>query len=577
MFKIKVEPNMNYTFIVPPEQQPTPEIASNDTTKPTKSNDINPSLSAISTTKDNNLNSIMSKYSDILCKPLTIKLTKLSNFDCELEKNKSYEDEIAENSSNDENISPIRRYPQRIRTNRQLFPQNIYSNSNEKKLSSTPKSKTCDFSEMDDTYCDYTNCEVAHRYDTEKNFFPRPGPSTVNYYDGIDIPGYYEPLKKTPARRGRPPKPKSLYTSYPADDYNSDDDPLIQSFYVEAFMNTPSMHEPNTDTPQETTESPKQVEKDERDDIISTPEFSKILLAMQESQPSVNASSQTNRANITPKIRPPRLIEIKRAFDRCEMPKVVNPVPHYGDPLDLSATSSTKMEVGNSLLQLAGNSLNDLDEFTSQLGLVGLNGWRQRSVTNMILLASGGDDMDIPENTNYVRKFLADEKLTNICPAEEPPNYWEANAWLNQECNETYGNEMNYEEDSPIKVEPGKITTIIIDSDDDDHSARSISQSPEPLLNSQSENKVLDNGTNETMNKGISKFYHRNASHSNTSSTEIPGSKSESNNDQTDIDAEKKISSTNDLEKNTNNNNNSSNSVRPLNSVKDALVSTNGW
>lgn len=46
---------------------------------------------------------------------------------------------------------------------------------------------------LNDLY-DRIDCHVSRKYDENHNFFPEPGPSTINYYENVDLPGYYAPM-----------------------------------------------------------------------------------------------------------------------------------------------------------------------------------------------------------------------------------------------------------------------------------------------------------------------------------------------------------------------------------------------
>lgn len=451
--------------------------------------------SAISETNDSRNNCNLEEYKDILSRAVCVKLTKYRNIE---EEYRTKQTQDRERSPTPES-TPSRRYPVRNRTasKRLLFSQSLYTNNLKESKASIPKSKPAvKTTELDflDSYREWSKCEVAYRYDKSKNFFPDPGPSTVNYYEDIDIPGYYEPLKK-PTRKGRPSKMNMKRSSLSKEEYYDmdSDDLAIQSFYEESFMRSAARH----DSPvQDVDATPKALNKVKQDNAISTPEISKLVNAIKDPLSTTDETKWTTSI-ITPIIHPPSLSDVKRALNHSELPKVVNAAPHYGDPLDLSVATNSKIEIGDSVLQIAGVSLNDCEEFKSQLDLVGLDGWRKRSVGTMISTARGKNNTSF-QKSSYARKFLASEGTTVIVPSEKPPTRIEVTSWLevrsllnarNHAIKGSNQSQNESEEDSPFKIRPEKLHSIILHSSQDDIVTISLTQSSKSTNSSQSQKK----------------------------------------------------------------------------------------
>lgn len=370
--------------------------------------------------------------------------------------------------------------------------------ANLKKKAKKPKKRDDDeLNKMDFWYSWYkwSDCKLAQRYDKERNFFPQPGPSNLNYYEDDILDGYYRPILKntvkgierisksvdkekwspplsttkkrinnTPPQRYSSRKAKvqklnnaivdspaaNVYKS-PSTDFDLENDIHVQSFYEQSFVQ-------NVSTP--TQQDDEILNGNESDDdisngvginsqgesfgntTISTPIISKFLESIQNSSSELKLKNQrlrprlksTHTCVIKPSKRGPHMSHVKEILDSHELPKVIHPNPFYSDPNDVIASNSKK-EVGNTILQLTGNALADCDAFESQLNVVGIVKWQRLIGMRALRCSQRILDTKVLENENTIRKFLAKEKPVFITPSYAPPSKREVNNWLNMRMN----------------------------------------------------------------------------------------------------------------------------------------------
>lgn len=386
------------------------------------------------------------------------------------------------------------------------------------------KSEEDELNKMDFWYSWYSwsECKMAKCYDEERNFFPEPGPSTLNYYENDDLTGYYRPLsksktvnktKKSNARftsgKKRPnnspltkcsmrkskqqklnadnidsPSMNGLQsTNTPSDDSDWENDIHVQSFYEQSFVqNTPTQaHSPILfdSTNGKDTESVANT-------TISTPVIAKFIKNLQNSSSDLKIRRKaTDVCTIKPMKCTPRPIEINNALNSNEFPKVINKVPFYSDPNDVIANSSKK-EIGNTVLHLTGNALNNCDDFNSKLNVVGMYKWQQLIAMNKIRTSDTSKrirDLKTLNDPNSVRKLLAKEKLVRMTTHEKPPTNLMVNDWLKiraktnqKKCKSELlyqtlnGNGENDDNESPEKIQREK-TLVALDYGGDDETS----------------------------------------------------------------------------------------------------------
>lgn len=337
---------------------------------------------------------------------------------------------------------------------------------------------------------------MAQRYDKERNFFPQPGPSNLNYYEEDDIVGYYRPVsdaktkkagatrsnaasskkdaaksteKKTPPKtRGRKrndaqsksPIPKEFQWHSDNSDWEDDiqvQSALHESIYEQSFAE--SLNATVKDSPGDIPPTPpskttpfvwngsnaKKTPKNMvsfLDQTIPTPVLSKFMENLKTAasneandDPPIPKSQEIRiigQCTITPLEIAPQHSDIVEVLDKHELPKMVHPIPHYSDPNDLLADNSKK-EVGHTILQLHGNAVNDCEEFQSELSVNGLAKWqRYIAQPNSTSRATRNANNKALENAGKCRKLFAREQLTKITPNAVAPTHSETIDWLKE-------------------------------------------------------------------------------------------------------------------------------------------------
>lgn len=356
------------------------------------------------------------------------------------------------------------RYPKRIRKPRtDLHTAYINSVAKQPKQKRQKNDDDDSFYKMDAWYSWYkwSDCKVAKRYDRERNFYPQPGPSTLNYYEHETLTGYYRSVgkskfaKKSTARqnsdrltkranhtptevRAKVPKTRnnSFLRNSPLSPTHSDDsdwenDIRIQSFYEQ---NAKTRNSPDYDiSPISNTSGCN--EPVDKNVTLSTPVMSRLLEDLKKSPNDEKFERPKRNATEQYRIRPiedaPSHCDIKHLLDSYQLPKVEHSVPHYSDPNDVIVNNSKK-DVGNTVLQLSGRALNDCDEFISNFSAVGMSKWQKAIAKQASRGSQTTRDARVFENTNVVRTLLAGrrEKTIRIKPVGMSPDHSQVNQWL---------------------------------------------------------------------------------------------------------------------------------------------------
>ncbi|XP_040158873.1 DNA polymerase zeta catalytic subunit [Anopheles arabiensis] len=183
----------------------------------------------------------------------------------------------------------------------------------------------------------------------------------------------------------------------------------------------------------------------------------------------------------------PTRAEAQQAIDKFEIPAVINPTPFYSDPADVTG----KKEVGHTVLHVGGNSLNDVEEFTSTIaGLGSLKHLRydnlQRTFGENINDVLGPVGANGP-SSDRMKELLASEGSVAITPSQLPPSRTEASEWIDNRCRKrsvdaaaaAATKEGPADSDSPIKV---KTVDTLMTVDDGATPARL----PAPKIDSES-------------------------------------------------------------------------------------------
>lgn len=388
-----------------------------------------------------------------ICRPVSVKLVRCDKIDVP---------------------SPPRRYPQR---NRGPPPMYKYE-QNATKVAHPRKTKPSE----SDYFDTWSNCIVAYRYDLEKNFFPEPGPSTVNYYVGVDLPGYYTPIQsrkrvrsrkttevsaggsssdseipRTPTpkqkKRGRrtktagkrlldsPEQKSENVENTPSQNWKSTnetnvdeecDDILTKSFYVDSpsFLNHTIVESPlpksfASPLPPSVSQS-NEIEDSQLEPAIS--KFMSCISMVSPASPAPDTRTNDELTRMRATEMAPSRSEVKKALEANEFPQVVHKRPFYSNPNDI--VRSNRTEVGHTVLQLGGTSINDCEPFASQLNIVGFNGWRKLTISNVIFPINGKKQSAEQHSIELSRELLASNKVVTITPLESPPSLKETSKWI---------------------------------------------------------------------------------------------------------------------------------------------------
>lgn len=410
-----------------------------------------------------------------VCKPVSVKLIRYANIETDCPgvskmSNGKYSHDSNDSSCDEISPSPsppptttttaaapsVRRYPKRNRA-----PAVHFAVEQRKSMQTRNKTKPVESDFLDTYPTEWSRCEVSFRYDMEKKFFPEPGPSTVNYYDGVDLPGYYEPLKpktkkrtkaqededdeffavssdensdsdgkrrkkqrkrKTSPRQTKSRRTKAAVTKAQNDEtiVEEDEGIIMKSFYgdLPGVMSFDSPCASGTVLP--IVDSP---------DIDVTKIVKNIHIPSQLCQSSGESLQKSqNSYKIVSLNDPPSRSDTNKLVERNEIPKVQNRQPFYSDPSD--TTIAEKIEVGHTVLKLTGNSLNDCEEFKSQLNIVGLYAWRKLNASNAIFPANG--KKSIYHNNDRIRLHLSSDRKKQIEPLVQAPSRRESKHWFDR-------------------------------------------------------------------------------------------------------------------------------------------------
>lgn len=473
-----------------------------------------------------------------VCRPVSVKLVRCDD---------------VESLPEEHVTTPPRRYPKR---NRGPPPMYKYEQS-AAKIIRPRKTKPSE----SDYFDSWSNCIVAYRYDMEKNFFPEPGPSTINYYVGVDLPGYYTASTPTksrkrvysrtpkntdassseseiprtptpkPKKRGRKPKTatKRLLESSEQQSHTventpqnlkstpgvmnidiDDDDIMMKSFYVDS----PSfLHNTIADSPLPKSNAspltPSFTQTNEMEDPLLLPAISKFMNCISRvapvspapEEPAFTDESALTRIQVMESA--PSRMEVTNALAANEFPQVVNKRPFYSNPKDINQSNRT--EVGHTVLRLGGAAINDCEPFASQLNIVGLNGWRKLTMSNVIFPINGKKQSNQQLSIELSRELLASDKVITIVPHESPPSLSETNKWIRTR------NRMVQKKCGPATVTTTVVNgngyhvteheTIVIDDDSDPDTVMTNGHdSSEKTLSNGNSSPSRLNGYNRKMN-----------------------------------------------------------------------------
>lgn len=322
--------------------------------------------------------------------------------------------------------------------------------------------------QLEDMY-DWSDCKVAIEHDKKYNFFPEPGPSHINFYENVNLPGYYAP--------------KSMNDTTASDDQLRDDyneyDIHVQSLYDASILHqspiSQATHSPD----------PFYNLSDQDDEPMSTQSFhvsTPLLRSIKANFQATPSRFRNVHAFIaTPVTITPAAGPVLKDLINYDLPQVVSKTPFYSNCDDAANTK----EVGNHILQIP--NVTDCENFESSLIATGLNAWRRNIYMNIVSM----DNKDELQNKDLyeIREFFAVQKRIIINPSKNPPTVNQSVLWLrNKREGKEDSNEkmekMDVDNDSPIKVKREKPKIILENgaNNEDDDSECDVSLSCSPIF-----------------------------------------------------------------------------------------------
>lgn len=365
----------------------------------------------------------------------------------------------------------------------------------------------------------WSECKLAFKYDKERDFYPQPGPSTVNYYEDEDIKGYHRPVLQktkgssktimtvvhTPAnqwKRARPiSSPPSMKLARPkhssdneeaiihrtppkSDGSDWENDVHIQSFYEQSFcgmqngthtngtnsvnssprINDSQNIDPNTGHTSRTSRTPR---------TPRTPRIGTQLLASTAIRNSIaRKRKRENGVNgiSAPDDCAPRRTHINGSLDAHEFPKEIHPKPYYSNRDDALAPNSKK-EVGHNVLQLTGNSILDLNPSAGLTDSRNMAGWQKAAATNYIMRSRSNTNRNAIATGNQ-RKAMSTNKSLTVRPNGLAPTAPNVEQWLTQresarERHQSPTRNVIIIEESPVKLRREAPTCVLPENDDE--------------------------------------------------------------------------------------------------------------
>lgn len=373
--------------------------------------------------------------------------------------------------SNSDQQAPERRYPVRVRRPpvNLLAGDDRATSTSKDKQEKKHKKKTL---QLEDMY-NWSECLVALEHDRKYNFFPQPGPSYINNYENVSLPGYYAPIDDD------------------IDNNQSDFDIQLESLYETSILYQSPVSQ--------TTHSPDPLFNisDADDDPLSVSPFQISTPLLH----SIKANFRVRNPDshiVTPVTITPTAETLLLDLINYDLPQVVSKTPFYSNCDD----ATNVREVGNHILRIP--NLTECDTFESSLITTGLNAWRRNIYTNIMSM----DDKEKLQNKSLdeIREFFAVQKRTVIIPSRCPPSVRQAELWLNNK-RDTKDVIEPMDVDSPIKVRRERAKIIVEngngDDDEDSECDVSLSCSPLAVLANSQDSKLINKHLTKVTNRSI--------------------------------------------------------------------------
>uniref|UniRef100_A0A1Q3FV46 DNA polymerase zeta catalytic subunit n=3 Tax=Culex TaxID=53527 RepID=A0A1Q3FV46_CULTA len=166
---------------------------------------------------------------------------------------------------------------------------------------------------------------------------------------------------------------------------------------------------------------------------------------------SASVKDESAKISVTLEEKPPSFEDALEALQKFVIPQVINREPFYSNPDDVTG----RKEVGHIVLNIGGNSLNDLEEFKSVVpGLGSINQARYEKLSSIY-----GEDLHealgvsaLRPSSARLKELLATETPIAIHSAARPPSKHEAKVWLEAIKSIRVEKETELGQDSPIKI-----------------------------------------------------------------------------------------------------------------------------
>lgn len=158
---------------------------------------------------------------------------------------------------------------------------------------------------------------------------------------------------------------------------------------------------------------------------------------------------------ITPQELPPDSYEVDIGCLQFNIEEYNYQVPYFSESEDIVQ----KRQVGHNVLQIPGNSLNDVDEFEISLpNSNGISSFRKEVISEI----EGSFVASQFRTHQSVREYVSSQKHVIIRPLEEAPTFKDCDKWLKaRERNSNHEDKKAIDEDSPIHVKRQKIIMVV--------------------------------------------------------------------------------------------------------------------
>lgn len=382
---------------------------------------------------------LKTSLSEVILKVPRVKLTKINAVDPECERDTNSQTQELSDSR------PTGRYEFRSRVPRKVdLPI-----ENKTKPAKRERKKPLTLEQSRE----WSTCEVARQFDMLHNFFPEPGPSHVNYYEKMELSGYYGPIDvsaksgsairsdettqcktKVAAKIG----PKSKTTAKPASKKQS------ETVVIAALLRSPTFDEVLDTMPAYDIAYGNQTDQE---NIELLDEFKGDLVTLNRGWLSQTAICNSNGVFLNAILAAPSFDEVLAGMVDYDLPFCTPSEPFYGNSNDATA----RKEISHStVLHIPTQTLKDTEAFTSDL--VSDHGFV--AIQNELYKAFTGSEKLVAQAE--IRRTLATTDPSVLSTITAAPSYGAADRWLWSIGTVSGSDEepviIDVDSDSPIQV-----------------------------------------------------------------------------------------------------------------------------